>query len=170
MPVFLDALPVHELAGGIPCHQWDIYIDGPASLKRQLSATISLATAVDGTLVEVMKIVAEWSPEDMIPAHISQAFSLICSIFNSGILFPPPLSSDLNPAFAMMKTIQAIIHCSDGVVILVHAEGDVGQSPVWKTADYILMPVTSQKPHILACDVPTILRNCDHMWCLCNIF
>ena len=117
-----------------------------------------------------MKIVAEWSPEDMIPAHISQAFSLICSIFNSGILFPPPLSSDLNPAFAMMKTIQAIIHCSDGVVILVHAEGDVGQSPVWKTADYILMPVTSQKPHILACDVPTILRNCDHMWCLCNIF
>ena len=48
-----------------------------ASLKRQLSATIGLATAVDGTLVEVMKIVAEWSPEDMIPAHISQAFSLI---------------------------------------------------------------------------------------------
>ena len=63
----------------------------------------------------------------------------------------------------MMKTIQAIIHCSDRVVILVHAEGDVGQSPVWKTADYILMPMTSQKPHILACDVPTILRKCEHV-------
>ena len=49
----------------------------PASHKRLLSATISLATAVDGTLDEVMKIVAEWLPEDMIPAHISQAFSLI---------------------------------------------------------------------------------------------
>ena len=32
----------------------------------------------------------------------------------------------------MMKTIQAIIHCSDRVVILVHAEGDVGQSTVGK--------------------------------------
>ena len=49
------------------------------------------------------------------------------------------------------------------VVILVHAEGDVGQSPVWKTADYKLMPVTSQKTHILVCDVPTISRKCEHV-------
>ena len=46
-----------------------------------MSLTISLAIAVDGTLDEVMKIVAEWLPEDMIPAHISEAF-FTCTVFS----------------------------------------------------------------------------------------
>ena len=58
----------------------------------------------------------------------------------------------------MMKTVQAIIHCSDRVVILVHAEGDVGQSP-WQVRNLIFWPVMSQQ-----------FRETVNTWCLCNIF
>ena len=69
--------------------------------------------------------------------HFDQTFNIFaCHTLGAAFLQTPTLAPEPHtqklhekPAFTMMKTVQAIIHCSDRVVILVHAEGDVGQSP-----------------------------------------